>query len=162
MKVFIADINIIAASPDEYAKLLSPRHCARALKYVNQRRKLQFILGRLMAKSSGKKYTSIAACDDLVVVAAASNAPVGIDIANVNMECDASTINTNMQLPEPTNHKEVLRNLTFANAAYRAGKWVHCRQFMRHGDYIICVTSVRRFAMPRLNKFNPDTLLTDK
>jgi len=162
MKVFIADINIIATSPDEYAKLLSPRHYARALKCPDTRRKLQFVLGRLMAKSSGKKYTSIAACDDLVVVAATSNASVGIDIKNVNMEYDATTIQTNMQLPEPKNHKEILRNLTFTNAAYRAGKRVHCRQFMRYGDYIICVASVRRFAMPRLNKFNPNTVLTDK
>ena len=159
MKVYIANINSISQNPDLYAELLSPRHRARALKYRDNRQKSQFILGRLMAASSGKKYTSYAAYDDIVVVAAASNGRVGIDIADANQDCeipesrDLRIIN----LPDAHNKKERIRTRTFMNAIFRLGAFARCRQFMRHGDYVICIASTRFFDMPRLRKFNIET-----
>ncbi len=159
MKVFIANIDWIKDDPEKYAALLSPRHYVRALKYTDETQKLQFILGRLMAKYSGKKYTSIAACEKLVVVAAASNTHVGVDIANVNAEYEMPEPNPRIKLPAPRNKKEELRNMSFTRAIYRLGTFARCRQFMRCRNYIICVTAARRFEMPRLRKFNPDKIM---
>lgn len=158
MKVFIANIDLISPDIDKYMDMLSPRHRARALKNTDETSRAQFVLGRLMAKYSGKKHTAIAACENLVVVAAASNVRVGIDIANVNSDCEYRSDNPRINLPAPKNKKEVLRNITYTNAIYRLGTTAHWRQFMRYGDYVICVASTRRFDMPRLRKFNPDTI----
>jgi phosphopantetheinyl transferase len=159
MKVFIANINSISKNPDAYTALLSPTHRARVQKFKNENRKLQFILGHLMADSCGKKHTSIAHKDCLVVVAAASNAPVGIDIENATIDRDFVGAAELMHLPIPKDKKEFYRLFTFAEATYKLGMRAHCRQFMRHGDYIICIASTRHFDMPRLTKFDAGALL---
>lgn len=158
MKVFISNTNLIASEPERYAEMLSPRQRKRALKYTDETQKLQFILGRLMAKYSGKKYTSISACDNVVVVAAASNARVGIDMENANLEYEYRDDNPRIRLPQPRNKKEVLRNYTFTKSIYRLGTFAHCRQFMRCRNYVICVTSNRWFGMPYLRRFHPDSI----
>ncbi len=159
MKVFIANIDSISKDPDAFTALLSPTHRARVKKFQNQNRKLQFILGHLMAANSGKKHTSIAHKDNLVVVAAASNAPVGIDIENGTVDRDFAAAAEFMHLPIPKDKKEFYRLFTFAEATYKLGTCAHCRQFMRHGDYVICIASTRHFDMPRLTKFDANALL---
>lgn len=163
MKVYIANISLINKNPDAYIELLPPRHRARALKYTDNRQKSQFVLERLMVVASGKKYTSHATCDDIVVVAAASNGRVGIDIANANQdyEIPESRDLRIINLPEARNKKERIRMHTFINAIFRLGTFARCRQFMRHGDYVICITSTRFFDMPRLRKFSIETNLPD-
>ena len=154
MKIFIANIDSISKNPDLYATMLPKHHQARVAKFQNQTRKLQFILGHLMTKYSGKIHTSIAHKDKWVIVAAASNALVGIDIENATIERDFVGAAELVGLPAPKNKNEFYKNFTLAEATYKLGTKPRYHRYMRYGDYIICMTSTRFFDMPRLRKFD--------
>ena len=158
MKIYISNTDFIAQNPDFYASFLPAKHRARALKFKSEIRKNQFILGHLMAVACGKKHTSIACADNIVVVAAASDAPVGISIKNTKSKIDATAVSQKLNLPESTTLNDFFRNFTYTEACFRLGITPHSRIFMRHGDYIICAASRHRFTFPKLTKFDPNSV----
>ena len=159
MQVCIADIDSISKNPDYFVALLSPRDQKRVSQYKKQTRKLQFILGHLMADASGKKYTSVAHRDNLVVVASADNTPVGIDIENMSVKRDFIGAAELMGLPEPKSAKDFYKSFTKYEAIYKLGMDSKCTDFIEYGDYLICVTATREFQTPRLRKFVVNSLL---
>ncbi len=159
MQIFIANIDSISKTPDVYAALLSPKHQARVRKFQNQTRKLQFILGHLMVDNCGKKHSSIAHKDKWVVVAAASNTLVGIDIENTTIERDFVNAAELMNLPIPKSLGEFYKMFTQAEASYKLGTTPKFTRFTRHGDYLICICATRSFKLPRMRKFNAKSLL---
>lgn len=152
MKVYIANIESVNENLDGYVTLLHKKQQVRANKYQNQTRKLQFVLGHLMVVCCGKTYTSMAYKDKFVVVAAASNAPVGIDIENVTIECnykdddkiDAKSLN------------DYYKQFARSKSIYKLGVRSKCVRFMRYQDYLICVSCAHYFDMPKLHKFDLD------
>ena len=160
MQVFIANIDSISKTPDVYSALLSPNDKTRLLEFQNQTRKLQFILGHLMADNCGEKYTCIAHKDKLVVVAASSNTPVGIDIENTTIERDFNASAELMNFTKPKSLDDFYKSFTESEAIYKLGTTPKCTRFMRYGDYLICVTSTQDFETPNLCKFDVNSILT--
>lgn len=162
MQVFIADIDSISKNADDFMALLSAGDRARATKFQRQTRKLQFILGHLMVASVGKKYTSIAHRDNLVVVATASNARVGVDIENASVKRDFVGATELMGAKTPKTLFDFYKMFTESEATYKLGIAPICTHFITHGDYLICVVANKDFAMPRLKDFNARSILTAK
>jgi len=158
MKIFIANIDSISKNPDKYMTLLSKSDQARVSTFQKQTRKLQFILGHLMADNCGEKYNSIAHRDNLVVVAA-SNFPVGIDIENTTIERDFVASAELMNLATPKSLDDFYKSFTESEAVYKLGTNPKCIKFINYGDYLICVVSTHDFEMPKLSEFNVDSLL---
>ena len=156
MKVYMSTIDLITGNLAAYAALLTPPQQQRAARFKSDTRRAQFILGHLMANSTGKRYISIGYLDNIVVVAASNTAAVGIAICDANAEYDTDAITAAMKLPESKTRNEFLRNMTFARAKYKIGAHPWSRLFMRYGNYIICMCSSRAFDMPKLNKFTPE------
>lgn len=159
MQVFIANIDSISKNVNDYVVLLSPEHQARAKKFQKQTRKLQFVLGHLMVDNIGKKYTSIAHKDNLVVVATASNASVGIDIENVSVKRDFVSAAGLMGTKTPKTLHDFYKLFTEAEATYKLGEKADCVHFISYGDYLICVVANRQFAVPHLIPFDADSIL---
>ncbi len=155
MKVYMSNIDLITGNLDAYAARLTPPQQARAARFKTDTRRAQFILGHLMANSTGKRYISFGYIDNLVVVAASNTAPVGVAISDATAEYDMAAITRDMGLPESKTKNEFLRNMTFARAKYKIGAHPWSRLFMRYGKYVICMCSSRAFDMPKLNKFIP-------
>lgn len=155
MKVYISTLDLISKNVTAYAKKLNPAQQVRAAKFKDNTRRMQFILGHLMANATGKSYISIGYIDDMVVVAASNTAPVGIAIADATQEYNTNAITQELNLPESKTKNEFLRNMTFARAKFKIGSRPWSRLFMRHGHYIICLCSSRAFDMPKLNRFIP-------
>ena len=162
MQVFIADIDSISKNADDYVALLSAGDRARVTKFQKQTRKLQFILGHLMVAAVGKKYTSIAHRDNLVVVATALNARVGVDIENASVQRDFVGAAELMGAKTPKTLFDFYKMFTESEATYKLGTTPACTHFITHGDYLICVVANKDFAMPRLKDFNAQSILTAK
>lgn len=162
MKIYIANIDSISKDPDFYASFLPVNQQKRVTRFQNSTRKSQFILGHLMVLACDKKHTSIAHKDKFVVVAAASNALVGIDIENTTIERDFVQASQLINLPVPKSLNDFYRNFTLAEAAYKLGGRPRYRRFIRYNDYLICVVSSRYFDGHKLNKFNPDSFCVPK
>lgn len=158
MYVYIANICSVQKNPDLYASQLLSKHQSRALKIKSDKRKSQYIIGHLIARFCGKKHTSISYIDDFVVVAAASNARVGVAIENTTIEYDMAQIATELNFPTPKNKNEFFRQFSKINSGYKMGARPRFCHFIRYGDYIICITSTRNFAMPKLRKFDPHNI----
>lgn len=154
MQVFIANIDSISKNPDEYMALLSPQDRVRASAFHKQTRKLQFILGHLMANKVGGKYTSIAHKDKFVVVATASNASVGIDIENTTVKRDFVSASAIMGIKTPKTLQDFYHSFTEFEATYKLSMAPVCTRFITYGDYLICVTANHEFAAPRLRNFD--------
>ena len=162
MQVFIADIDSISKNADDYVALLSAGDRALVTKFQKQTRKLQFILGHLMVAAVGKKYTSIAHRDNLVVVATALNARVGVDIENASVQRDFVGAAELMGAKTPKTLHDFYKMFTANEATYKLGTTPACTHFITHGDYLICVVANKDFAMPRLKDFNAQSILTAK
>ena len=162
MQVFIADIDSISKNADDYVALLPAGDCARVAKFQRQTRKLQFILGHLMVAHVGKKYTSISHKDNLVVVATASNARVGVDIENASVKRDFVAAAELMDAKTPKTLHDFYKMFTESEATYKLGTVPTCKHFITHGDYLICVVANKDFAMPHPKHFNAQSILTAK
>ena len=162
MQIFIADIDSISKNADDYGPLLSAGDRARVTKFQKQTRKLQFILGHLMVAAVGKKYTSIAHRDNLVVVATASNARVGVDIENVSVQRDFVGAAELMGAKTQKTLHDFYKMFTESEATYKLGAAPACTHFITHGDYLICVVANKDFAKPRPKDFNVQSILTAK
>jgi len=162
MQVFIADIDSISKNADDYVATLSAGDRARAAKFQRQTRKLQFILGHLMVAAVGKKYTSISHRDNLVVVATASNARVGVDIENASVKRDFVAAAELMGAKTPKTLHDFYKMFTESEATYKLGTTPTCTHFITHGDYLICVVANKDFAVPRPKDFNAQSILTAK
>lgn len=158
MNIFIANIDSISKNPDKYVALLSKSDQARVHTFQKQTRKLQFILGHLMADNCGEKYNSIAHRDNLVVVAA-SDFPVGIDTENITIERDFVASAELMNFTTPKSLNDFYKSFTESEAVYKLGASPKCTRFINYGDYLICVVSTHVFEMPNLSEFNVDLLL---
>lgn len=132
---------------------------ARVAKFQKQTRKLQFILGHLMVARVGKKYTSIAHKDNLVVVATASNARVGVDIENASVQRDFVGAAELMGAKTPKTLHDFYKMFTESEATYKLGTAPACTHFITHGDYLICVVANKDFAMPHLHYLNINSFL---
>ena len=163
MQVFIADIDSISKNPDAFIAMLAPADRVRATKFKKTTRKLQFILGHLMVDKVGKKYTSIAHKDKLVVVATASNASVGIDIENISVKRDFVAASDVMGVKAPKTLYEFYKLFTETEATYKLGTTPLCTHFITYGDYLICITANHEFAIPHVNYFDIESfLVTEK
>lgn len=158
MQIFIANIDSISKNPDTYATLLSAGDKNRLGSFQKQTRKLQFILGHLIADNCGGAYTSIAHRDNWVVVAAADS-PVGIDIENTTIQRDFTAAGELMNLPESKSLDDFYKSFTESEATYKLGAEPKCIQFKRHGDYLICATSTQDFVMPQIQDFDINSIL---
>ena len=159
MQVFIANIDSISKTPDVYSALLWDKHKSRLSKFQNQTRKLQFILGHLMADNCGKTYTSIAHKDKWVVVASDMDTPVGIDIENTSVERDFVGAAELMHLTEPKSLNDFYKSFTKAEAIYKLGTAPKCTHFIQFGNYLICVTSIQDFDTPQLEHYDVSACL---
>lgn len=163
MQVFIADIDSISKNLDAFIAMLSPTDIARAKKFQKTTRKLQFVLGHLIVNKVGKKYTSIAHKDKLVVVATAANTPVGIDIENVSVKRDFVAASDVMGIKTPKTLYGFYKLFTESEATYKLGTTPVCTYFIPRGDYLICVTANHQFSKPSLKPFNAVSfLVTEK
>ena len=158
MQVFIANIDSISKNTDIYSALLSPKHQHRLSEFQNQTRKLQFILGHLVADRCGEKYTSIAHKDKWVVVAA-SNTPVGIDIENTTVKRDFNAAAELMHFTTPKSLDDFYKSFTEAEAVYKMGSASKCTRFIEFGDYLICITSIQDFPTPNLQEYDVASVL---
>ena len=150
MQIFIADIDSISKNTDDYLSWLTPEHQARAKKFQKRTRKLQFILGHLIVDKIGKKYSSIAHKDKLVVVATASNTPVGVDIENVSIKRDFVNAAVIAGIKTPKTLYDFYKLFTEAEAAYKLGEKPVCTHFIDYGYYLICITANHKFTLPHL------------
>lgn len=157
MQVFIANIDSISKNCDAFLACLAPECQLRASKFQNQTRKLQFILGHLMADKIGKKFISIAHKDKMVVVATASNAMVGVDIENTTIKRDFVEMSKMMNFKIPKSQNEFYESFTEYEATYKLGIQPACVRFIDFGDYLICVAANKDFVAPHLSKFNVDS-----
>ena len=162
MQVFIANIDSISKNTDDFMALLSADDRARATKFQKQTRKLQFILGHLMVANIGKKYASIAHRDNVVVVATASNARLGVDIENVSVKRDFVAAAELMGENPPKTLFDFYKMFTKSEATYKLGTTPACTHFITYGDYLICVVANKKFAMPRVHNFDALSILTTK
>lgn len=162
MQVFIANIDSISKNTDDFMALLSADDRARAKKFQKQTRKLQFILGHLMVANIGKKYTSIAHRDNVVVVATASNARLGVDIENASVKRDFVAAAELMGENPPKTLFDFYKNFTKSEAIYKLGTTPACTHFITYGNYLICVVANKKFAMPRVHNFDVGSILTAK
>ena len=162
MQVFIANIDSISKNPDIFMATLSPGDYAHAMKFKKQSRKIQFVLGHFMMNKIGKKYTSIAHKDKLVIVATAENGPVGVDIENTSVKRDFDAIAELMNFPVPKSCNDFYKSFTEYEAAYKLGLKHTCTHFITYGEYLICITANRQFAKPHIKTFNPESFLSSK
>lgn len=117
-------------------------------------------MGHLIVNSCNKKHTSIAHKDNFVVVAMASDAPVGIDIENATIQRDFVSASEIMGIDTPKSLNDFYKKFTQIEASYKLGVKPRCTRHMRYGDYLICMTSSHRFEMPRLRKFDIESICT--
>ena len=162
MQVFIADIDSISKNPDIYSELLLSKHKIRLSKFQNQTRKLQFILGHLIADNCSTAYTSIAHKDKLVVVAAAADTPVGIDIENTSIKRDFIATSELMNLTPPKSLEDFYKSFTESEAIYKLGKTPKCTKFIQYGEYLICIAATHKFDTPYLEHYDISAILTTK
>jgi hypothetical protein len=162
MQVFIADIDSISKNADDYVALLSAGDRVRVAKFQKKTRKLQFILGHLMVAAVGKKYTSIAHRDNLVVVATASNARVGVDIENASVQRDFVGAAELMGAKTPKTLHDFYKMFTKSEATYKLGTKPACTHFITYGNYLICVVANKDFATPRVHNFDALSILAAK
>ena len=162
MQVFIANIDSISKNTDDFMALLSADDRARAKKFQKQTRKLQFVLGHLMVANIGKKYTSIAHRDKLVVVATASNAHLGVDIENASVKRDFVAAAELMGENPPKTLFDFYKMFTKSEATYKLGTTPACTHFITYGNYLICVVANKGFAMPRVHNFDALSILAAK
>ena len=162
MQVFIANIDSISKSPERYSVLLLPKHQIRLSQFQNQTRKLQFILGHLIADNCGKAYVSIAHKDKLVVVATDADTPVGIDIENTSVKRDFIAASELMNLTPPASLNDFYRLFTESEAIYKLGKTPKCTKFMQYGEYLVCITAMHEFDNPYLEHYDVSALLAAK
>ena len=160
MQVFIANIDSISKNPDIYSALLSSKDKTRLSEFQNQTRKLQFILGHLMADKCGAKYTCIAHKDKWVVVAASAELPVGIDIENTTVGRDFNAAAELMNFAKPKSLDDFYKSFTESEATYKLGTAPKCTRFMRYGDYLICITSTQDFNTPELQEYDVESILS--
>ena len=158
MQVFIANIDSISKNPDIYSALLSPKCQTRLSEFQNQTRKLQFILGHLMADKCGKKYTSIAHKDKWVVVVE-SDIPVGIDIENTTIKRDFNAAAELMHFARPASLDDFYKSFTESEAVYKMSTESKCTRFIEFGDYLICITSTQDFPTPNLQEYDVASIL---
>lgn len=159
MQVFIANIDSISKNTDVYSALLSSKDKIRLSEFQNQTRKLQFILGHLMADKCGAKYTCIAHKDKWVVVAASENS-VGIDIENTTVGRDFNAAAELMNFAKPKSLDDFYKSFTESEATYKLGTAPKCTRFMRYGDYLICITSTQDFNTPDLQEYDVESILS--
>ena len=160
MKIFIANIDSISKHSDIYSALLLPVHRARLSEFKNEKRKLQFILGHLMADKRDEKYTSIAHKDNFVVIATDSKQPVGIDIENTDIKRDFIGLAETLKMRQPKSLDDFYKMFTEFEAAYKMGSKPICTKFIKHNNYLICITSTTNFKTPKLNLFDINSLLS--
>ena len=161
MQVFIANIDSISKNPEKYSELLSLRHQIRLSKFQNQTRKLQFILGHLIADNCDDQYTCIAHKDKFVVVAS-SDKPVGVDIENTSVQRDFVAVSELMNLTPPASLNDFYRSFTESEAIYKLGKTPKCTKFMQYGEYLICITAMHEFDNLYLEHYDVSALLAAK
>ena len=162
MQVFIANIDSISKNTDDFMALLSADDRARAKKFQKQTRKLQFVLGHLMVANIGKKYTSIAHRDKLVVVATASNVRLGVDIENASVKRDFVAASEIIGIKPSKTLFDFYKMFTKSEAIYKLGTTPACTHFITYGDYLICVVANKKFAMPRVHNFDALSILAAK
>ena len=162
MQIFIANIDSISKNPNTYSGLLLSKHKIRLSKFQNQNRKLQFILGHLIADNCGKSYTSIAHKDKLVVVAATNDMPVGVDIENTSVKRDFVAASELMNLTPTKSLKDFYKSFTESEAIYKLGKKPKCTKFIQYGDYLICITATHEFKTPCLEHYDISVNLPTK
>ena len=162
MQIFIANIDSISKNTDDFMALLSADDRTRATKFQKQTRKLQFILGHLMMANIGKRYTSIAHRDNVVVIATASNVRLGVDIENVSVKRDFVAASEIMGVSPPKTLFDFYKNFTESEATYKLGTTPACKYFITYGDYLICVVANKNFATPRMHNFDAGSILTAK
>lgn len=162
MQIFIANIDSISKNPDAYSELLLSKHKTRLSKFHNQTRKLQFILGHLIADNCGATYTSITHKDKLVVVAAAADAPVGIDIENTSIKRDFAAASELMNLAKPKSSEDFYKLFTKSEAVYKLGQPPKCTKFISYGEYLICIVATCDFDTPSLQNYDINSILTAK
>lgn len=162
MKVFIANIDLISKSPDVYLALLPQSQKIRANKFQKDTRKMQFILGHLMANSIGEQYTSIAHKDKLVVVATNSDVPVGIDIENTSKPRDFVAASALIGTKRPKTLGEFYKLFTKSEAVYKLGTNTKHTVFIQKDDYLICVVSTKKFDTPALQPFDINLFFAPK
>lgn len=160
MQVFIANIDSISKHSDIYSALLLPVHHARLSEFKNKNRKLQFILGHLMADKCDEKYTSIAHKDNFVVIATDSKQPVGIDIENTDIKRDFIGLAETLKMRQPKSLEDFYKMFTEFEAAYKMGSKPIYTKFIKHDSYLICITSTTNFKTPKLNLFDINSLLS--
>ena len=162
MQIFIANIDSISKHSDIYSALLLPVNRARLSEFKNKNRKLQFILGHLMTDKCDEKYTSIAHKDNFVVIATDSKQPVGIDIENTDIKRDFIGLAETLKMRQPKSLEDFYKMFTEFEAAYKMGSKPICTKFIKHNNYLICVTSTTNFETPKLNLFDVNSLLSAK
>ena len=159
MQVFIANIDSISKHPDVFASFLGPLDAARLSSFQNQTRKLQFILGHLMAIKCGDGHASIAHKDNLVVVAF-SNDLVGVDIENTTVQRDFAAMCEMLNLKKTENPTDFYKCFTKYEAEYKLGTKSKCVHFFDYDKYLICVASNQPFEKPELTVFDVNSILT--
>ena len=156
MKVYMSNIEQIKNISD-LEKNLSESELTRYNKFVNKRRKLQYLLSHsIVKKATGENiitdksgapmiksgFVSIAHKDKMVLVAI-SNSPVGIDVENTSVERDFIRQSELLGLPPTKDRKDFYKNFVEYESRYKFGKKVNLAKvrFFESGKYLIGICS---------------------
>lgn len=149
MKVFITDLNTICNWDDLVNKLPGPD----LTKYKSFRREIrakQFLVAHNIQNQIQNifKHTSIAHKDNIVIVAA-SNGPIGVDIEDASVPRDFETISEFMNFHNVKNSSDFYRAFTLYEAKYKTSVPgpLHER-FYKIGTYMICIISNETLTAP--------------
>jgi len=156
MKIYMSNIEQIKNVSD-LEKNLSEPELARYTKFVNKRRKLQYLLSHSIVKNATGEniitdksgapkiksgFVSIAHKDNLVFVAI-SDSPVGIDIENASVERDFARQSELLGLPSTNDRNDFYKNFVEYESRYKFGKNANLVKvhFFESGKYLIGICS---------------------
>ena len=147
MDIFISDLNQICNRLDDIDAMrtkLRSTELARYLSFKSPTRALQFLVAHATANDCAPKfkYTSISHRKNIVIVAA-SNTPVGIDIEDTSISRDFESLSQLMEISHPRTPTDFYRNFTRTEAMYKIAPAIANKiLFYTMGRFIICVATI--------------------
>ena len=150
MHIYLSDLTKIYNTND----LLSKINADEYKKYLSFHRKIranQFLVAHAIKNDicNKFKYISISHKDNLVVVAA-SDYPIGIDIEKISEKRDWKLMAEFMGIKNIDSCMDFYKQFTLAEARFKMGNAsIVNKMFYKTGEYIICVASGHKNLHPK-------------
>lgn len=149
MNIYISDLNTICNKSDLLAKLTAPE-LNKYNSFKREKRANQFLVAHALKNdiATDFQYTSISHSDNIVLVAA-SNTPIGVDIEKIDTKRDFKSMAKIIGFENIKTVTDFYKAFTYYESQYKMRPYTATnKQFYKIDDYIICIASCTDDILP--------------